>query len=91
MYKVINGERPGRPPSGFSDVLWELLMESWLVEHARKPQERPPASTVLDRLKRDVDHWEKTIIPLVPKEWRGSGGCPSYSIKCRSLLMTPLQ
>ena len=33
-------------------------------------QGRPPASTVLDRLKEYVDHWGESINPLVPEFWR---------------------
>jgi len=67
--KVMNGGRPDRPPSGFTDPLWDLLAETWLEQHIDQPQKRPPVSTTLDLLKKDVDHWERTIHPIVPKQW----------------------
>ena len=73
MCRVMNGGRPDRPPSGFTDPLWNLLAETWLEEQLNQPQKRPPVSAILERLKDDVDHWERTIHPIVPKEWEGSG------------------
>jgi len=78
MYKVINGSQPKRPPSGFSDVLWELLIVSWAEEHAGTPQRHPPTSTILEWLKESVDHWEKPIAPLTLKQWQEGGGYPIY-------------
>ena len=52
MWKVIQGERPGRPngPEGtlFTDDLWQTLDQCW----ATQPQCRPSAATVLERLER---------------------------------------
>ena len=66
MCKVLKGDRPGRPFSGFSDLLWELLVATWVVEDAPESRGRPPASNVLDRLKSEVDHWDASILPLLP-------------------------
>ncbi|KAF9648298.1 kinase-like protein [Thelephora ganbajun] len=68
--KVMNGDRPVRPPSGFSDILWELTAATWAEQQVQQPQMRPSVSTVLDRLVKDVNRWEKSIIPLVPKQWQ---------------------
>jgi len=50
MKKIIDGERPPRPPKGkklgLSDDLWEVVQSSW----AHKAEERPPVSTFLDVL-----------------------------------------
>jgi len=69
----MKGDRPNRPPSGFSDTLWKLLIKTWVEQCVKGRRRRPTASTVLDRLKQDVDHWEKSIIPLVPRQWQESG------------------
>jgi len=73
IYKVMEGVRPDRPSSGFPDTLWELLVATWVVIDAQVPEGRPPASTVLDRLKEHVDDWGKSIIPLVPESWQEDG------------------
>jgi len=65
----MSGGRPDRPSPGFSDTLWKLLTTTWVTEGGPKSKRRPPASTVLDRLKKDAEHWGKSIVPLVPKEW----------------------
>jgi len=73
IFKVMKGDRPDRPPLGFSDTLWKLLTKTWVEQRVKGPRRRPAASTVLNRLKQDVDHWEKSIIPLVPRQWHESG------------------
>ncbi|KAF9648294.1 kinase-like protein [Thelephora ganbajun] len=72
IHKVIRGDRPKRPRPGFSDKLWRLLLETWAAEYIRRPQRRPPASTILKRLGESVDQWEKSIVPLVPEQWQES-------------------
>ena len=69
MLKVVKGDRPDRPSPGFSDALWDLLVVTWVVQYAQKPQERPSASTVLTRLKEYAGDWGKLIIPLTPEDW----------------------
>ena len=63
MIKVVGGDRPDRPPSVFTDSLWGLLEETWLVEHGSQSPKRPQVSTVLDRLGREADNWGKSITP----------------------------
>ena len=71
MFKVLQGERPDRPTSGFSDQLWGLLVTTWLEEKATQPSKRPPTSAILDRLKEDVSSWGKPSIQLmVPTQSR---------------------
>jgi hypothetical protein len=65
MFKVLQGDRPDRPPSGFSDQLWKLLVTTWHAEQGTQPSKRPPTSTILDQLKEDVHSWGKSIIPPV--------------------------
>ncbi|KAF9648290.1 kinase-like protein [Thelephora ganbajun] len=71
IYKVIKGDRPGRPP-GIPNKLWELLMETWIAEPAGNPRKRPSTSAILHRLKGCVDYWGKSIVPLVPEQWQES-------------------
>ena len=73
IFKVMKGDRPNRPPLGFSDGLWKMLKKTWVEQRVKGPRRRPAASAVLDRLKQDVDHWEKSIAPLVPRQWHESG------------------
>ena len=73
ILKVAKGDRPDRPSSGHSDVLWNLLVVTWAAQYAQKPRERPPVSTVLARLKECVDDWGKSMIPLIPEDWEDVG------------------
>ena len=86
----MKGDRPERPPLGFSDALWESLVETWVIEDGPESNRRPSASAILDRLKGDIDHWEKSIVPLVPEEWQESGGHPTYLGECHNLVVTLL-
>jgi hypothetical protein len=65
MFKVLQGERPDRPPSGFSDQLWELLVTTWHAEQGSQPSKRPLTSTILYQLEEDVRWWRKSIIPPI--------------------------
>ena len=77
MYKIIEGDRPGRPSSGFSDQLWELLVSTWCAEYGSQPSKRPSTSVVLDRLGEDVHNWGKSIIPPTPVQKGASQKCGS--------------
>ena len=52
--RIVNGERPSRPPEGkklrLSDGLWELVRTSW----AHKVEERPSVSTFIDFLEKII-------------------------------------
>ena len=48
-------------------------MATWVVEDGPDSKRRPSPSTVLDWLKKDVDRWGKSIVPLVPGRWQQSG------------------
>ena len=91
MLKVIKGGRPDRPPSGLSETLWGLLVATWVEQHAQKPRERPSASAVLTRLKRCVNQWGKSIVPLIPKDWGDIGWCYVPANECCSPLISLLQ
>ena len=84
MYKVIKGDRPSRPASGFSGTLWKLLVATWVMEDGPESKRRPSASAVLDRLQKDVDNWGKSIVPLVPEEWKRNGEYPECLNKRRN-------
>ena len=66
-------------------------METWAVEDGPESKKRPPVSVVLDWLRKDVDHWGKSIVPLVPKQWQENGEYPESPKKCCSLFMPLLQ
>ena len=68
MYKVLEGHRPDRPPSCFTDLLWQLLMATWLEEHGSELTKRPQPSTIRDRLNEEVNNWGKSIVPPRPVE-----------------------
>jgi len=89
IFKVIEGGRPDRPPFGFSDKLWKLLMKMWVEQRVKGTRRRPSASTVLDGLKQDVDRWEKSIMPLIPREWQESGGYNTSPNKSIARLRPP--
>ena len=91
MLKVVKGDRPDRPSSWLSDALWDLLVATWVVHYAQKPQERPSVSTVLTRLQECVDDWGESIIPLRPEEWEDIGWCRMSPYDCCGLFMSLLQ
>lgn len=67
-YNVLQGVRPDRPRSGFSNQLWRLLETTWLPEHASRPPKRPQISIIIDQLRRDADNWNKSMIPPNPRQ-----------------------
>ena len=66
---AIRGKKPDRPPSGFSDALWNILLAAWDAEYGSQPSKRPPIQTILNRLKEDSDNWDQFIVP--PASMRG--------------------
>ena len=57
MKKVIDGARPERPDTGFSDGLWKLLQLSWSEEYANQGSKRPPIGLILEQLQKDSSAW----------------------------------
>ena len=91
MLKVVQGHRPSRPSSGLSEALWDLLVATWAEQFAQKPRKRPPIHTVLSRLGECVDHWGKSITPLIPEDWENIGLCRMSPNPFGSLFMSFLQ
>ena len=60
MKKVIDGIRPERPSTGFSDGLWDLLQLSWLEEYENRESKRPAIALILERLQKDSSGWFST-------------------------------
>ena len=87
MNRVVHGARPGRPPSGFTNELWQMLMASWVEERAGKSQKRLALPAMLDRLKESVEQWEKSIVPLIPNQCKENSESRIYPSECRGLLM----
>jgi len=59
MLEVMRGKKPDRPPSGFSDALWNLLLAAWDAEHGSQPSKRPPIQSIANQLQEDVDEWNQ--------------------------------
>ena len=68
MLEVMRGKKPDRPPSGFSDALWNLLQAAWDAEYGSQPPTRPSIQTIFSQLKRDVNGWNQHIILSAPEQ-----------------------
>jgi len=77
MLEVMRGKKPDRPPSGFSDALWDLLLVAWDEEYASQPPKRPSVRMILDQLKRDGGKWGKFIILPAPEQGDDSRTSPA--------------
>ena len=77
MYKVMSGEKPGRPPSGFSDALWNLLLAAWDAEHRSQPSKRPFIQSIANRLQEDVGKWNQLLDLPTPEE--GDEDCKPFA------------
>lgn len=64
MKKVIDGVRPERPNTGFSDGLWNLLQLSWSEEYESRGSKRPPIGLILEQLQKDSSGWFSTKLPF---------------------------
>lgn len=58
MLEVVGGKKPNRPPSGFSDDLWNLLLKVWDPEYGAQLPKRPSIPLILDQMKEDADDWD---------------------------------
>ena len=68
------GKKPDRPPSGFSDALWYILLAAWDADYGSRPSKRPPIQSISNQLKEDADRWDEFII--LPTE-KGDESCTS--------------
>lgn len=75
---AINGKKPDRPLSGFSDKLWNILLLAWDAEYGSQPPKRPSIQTILNQLKEDADNWDQFII--LPASERGKESCTSHTV-----------
>ena len=69
--KVIDGARPERPNSGFSDGLWNLLQLSCSEEHESQESKRPSIVFIMEQLQKDSSSWF-AMFPFpttAPKRW----------------------
>ena len=57
MKKVMDGVRPERPSTGFSDGLWNLLQLSWSEEYESRGSKRPSIGLILEQLQKDSSGW----------------------------------
>ena len=78
ILKVTTGEKPGRPASGFSGALWELLFKVWDPERGHEPPKRPSTREILDQMKEDADDWNAVMGLLgIPEGFEGEATGPS--------------
>ena len=81
MYKVVEGMKPDRPLSGFSDVLWNLLLKAWDPEYGPQPPKRPAVQTILNQVKGDADIWDQFIIPPQGLHVEGEESCTYFGTR----------
>ena len=79
--KVLSGDRPDRPPVGFSDALWALLTRSWaeVPESSDPHSARTSIAHVLERLQDEEKSWSSAYerpLPPVPVELEASRMSP---------------
>jgi len=88
MLKVMRGEKPDRPPAGFSDALWNLLLAAWDAEYRSQPPKRPSIRTISNQMKEDSNNWHKFIVPLPRLQVEEEDFCayPTYLTTWRDLL-----
>ncbi|KAF9647849.1 kinase-like protein, partial [Thelephora ganbajun] len=68
VLEIMSRKKPGRPPSGFSDALWDLLLAAWDTEHGSQPPKRPSIQTILNQLQEDANTWDQFIILPTPEQ-----------------------
>ena len=62
--KVIDGVRPDRPSTGFTDGLWNLLQLSWSEEYEGRESKRPPIGLILEQLQKDSSWFYTARVPF---------------------------
>ena len=79
IQKVLNKHRPERPPVGFSESLWKLLIQMWLEEYESLPPTRPNITVILEQLQDEAENWNpknRLLAPPIPMERKTSGTLP---------------
>jgi len=61
LMKVMDGVRPERPDTGFSDGLWSLLQLGWSEEYEDRESKRPSIASILGQLQKDSSNWFSKI------------------------------
>jgi len=83
----MDGVRPERPNSGFSDGLWNLLQLSWSEEHENRESPRPSITLILEQLQTDSSSWfstPKLAFPSVESKQLAFSTWPSSLHPCMS-------
>ena len=80
MYKVVEGVKPDRPHSGFSDALWNILFKTWDPEYGPQPPRRPSTQTISNQMKEDADDWDQFIVPPQRPQVEEECAYPMHSI-----------
>jgi len=63
MMKVVEGVKPDRPLSGFSNGLWDLLLKAWDPECGSQHPKRPSIREISEQMKEDAGDWDRFIVP----------------------------
>ena len=88
MLKVITGKKPGRPPSGFSDALWNILLMAWDAEDGSRTPKRPSTQAISNQLKEDANKWDQFIV-LPVLEQGDEGGTSLAHSGTRGVALNP--
>ena len=76
MLRVMEGVKPDRPLSGFSDALWNILLEAWDPEYGSQPPKRPSVRIIMNQMEEDAEDWDQIVAGLL--------GNPECEGKCIS-------
>jgi len=69
---VIDGVRPERPATGFTDGLWKLLELSWSEEYENRESKRPSIGLILEQLQKDSSWFYTARVPFPTVEQKRS-------------------
>ena len=90
MLEVVEGKKPNRPRSGFSNNLWNLLLKAWDPEYGSQLPRRPSVSSILDQMEEDADDCDQSTIPPQPPHVEETPGVVPRALTLETLLRCTL-